>query len=163
ETRNGNVVRFNGDFSGSEEDRKEFYHFDSWRTNVQPDLWLPTSFYVEESDPKSVSRTLKFKAINHIWGYVLKVPAKETENTTLSRPIRCRTLLTEPLESIAVGNTIIISKSLLDTTAVVTADGAQQMGNLNAILAFQIAHVILAHRLDTKYAFNDRLLFPTNA
>ena len=53
----------------------EFYHFDSWRTNVQPDLWLPTSFYVEESDPKSVSRTLKFKAINHIWGYVLKVPA----------------------------------------------------------------------------------------
>ena len=42
-----------------------------------------------------------------------------------------------------------------------TADGAQQMGNLNAILAFQVAHVILGHRLDTKYAFNDRLLFPS--
>jgi len=83
ETRNGNVVRFNGDFSGSEEDHREFYHFDSWRTNVQPDLWLPTSFYVEESDPKSVSRTLKFKAINHVWGYVLKIPAKESENTSL--------------------------------------------------------------------------------
>lgn len=230
ETRNGNVVRFNGDFAGGVENQKEFYHFDSWRTNVQPDLWLPTSFYVEESDPKSVSRTLKFKAINHVWGYVLKVPAKESENTsldvvgatdvsndaqdvsplgaqrawvqqaednvverlfqaglldapsefdktlealagnilaynniTLSRPIRCRTLLTEPLESIAVGNTIIISKSLLDTTAVITQDGAQQMGNLNAILAFQIAHIILAHRLDTKFAFNDRLLFPTNS
>jgi len=230
EPRNGNVVRFNGDFSGTEEDHKEFYHFDSWRTNVQPDLWLPTSFYVEESDPHSVSRTLKFKAINHVWGYVLKVPAKESENTsldvvgatdvsndaqdvsplgaqrawvqqaednvverlfqaglldapsdfdktlealagnilaynniTLSRPIRCRTMLTQPLESIAIGNTIIISKSLLDTTAIVSADGAQQMGNLNAILAFQIAHIILAHRLDTKYAFNDRLLFPTNA
>ncbi|MCU1320944.1 MAG: hypothetical protein JWM43_593 [Acidobacteriaceae bacterium] len=230
ETRNGNVVRFNGDFAGTEDDRKEFYHFDSWRTNIQPDLWLPTSFYVEESDPKSISRTLKFKAINHVWGYLLKVPAKEAENTsmdvvgatdvsneaqdvsplgaqrawvqqaednvverlfqaglldapsefdktlealagnilaynniTLSRPIRCRTLLTEPLESLAIGNTIVISKSLLDTTAVVTADGAQQMGNLNAILAFQIAHVILAHRLDTKFAFNDRLLFPTNA
>ena len=230
ETRNGNVVRFNGNFAGSEKDHSEFYHFDSWRTNVQPDLWLPTSFYVEESDPKSVSRTLKFKAINHIWGYVLKVPAKESENTsldvvgatdvsndaqdisplgaqrawvqqaednvverlfqaglidapsdfdktlealagnilaynniTLSRPIRCRTLLTQPLESIAVGNTILISKSLLDTTGVVTQDGAQQMGNLNAILAFQIAHIILAHRLDTKYAFNDRLLFPTTS
>jgi hypothetical protein len=228
ETRSGNVVRFNGDFAGTEEDQKEFYHFDSWRTNVQPDLWLPTSFYVEESDPKSVSRTLKFKAINHIWGYVLKVPPPESENTsmdvvgatdvsadapdvsplgaqrawvqqaedniverlfqaglidapsefdktlealagnilaynniTLSRPIRCRTLLTEPLESLAIGNTIVISKSLLDTTGVVTQDGAQQMGNLNAILAFQIAHIILAHRLDTKYAFNDRLLFPS--
>ena len=84
-------------------------------------------------------------------------------NITLSRPIRCRTLLTEPLESLAIGNTIVISKSLLDTTGVVTQDGAQQMGNLNAILAFQIAHIILAHRLDTKYAFNDRLLFPTTS
>jgi hypothetical protein len=230
ETRNGNVVRFNGSFAGSEKDYAEFYHFDSWRTNIQPDLWLPTSFYVEESDPKSVSRTLKFKAINHIWGYVLKVPPAESENTsldvvgatdvsndaqdvsplgaqrawveqaednvverlfqaglldapsefdktlealagnilaynniTLSRPIRCRTLLTEPLESLAIGNTIVVSKSLLDTTGVVTQDGAQQMGNLNAILAFQIAHIILAHRLDTKYAFNDRLLFPTTS
>ncbi len=230
ETRDGNVVRFNGNFAGSEKDYSEYYHFDSWRTNVQPDLWLPTSFYVEESDPKSVSRTLKFKAINHIWGYVLKVPAKESENTsldvvgatdvsndaqdvgplgaqrawvqqaednivdrlfqaglldapsefdktlealagnilaynniTLSRPIRCRTLLTQPLESIAIGNTIVISKSLLDTTGVVTQDGAQQMGNLNAILAFQIAHIVLGHRLDTKYAFNDRLLFPSTS
>jgi hypothetical protein len=230
ETRNGNVVRFNGDFAGTEEDQKEFYHFDSWRTNVQPDLWLPTSFYVEESDPKSVSRTLKFKAINHIWGYVLKVPPPEAadaslevvgatdvsndaqdvsplgaqrawvqqaednvverlfqaglldapsefdktlealagnilayNNITLSRPIRCRTLLTQPLESLAIGNTIVISKSLLDTTGVITQDGQQQMGNLNAILAFQIAHIILAHRLDTKYAFNDRLLFPTTS
>jgi hypothetical protein len=228
ETRGGNVVRFNGNFAGTEKDTREFYHFDSWRTNVQPDLWLPTSFYVEESDSKSVSRTLKFKAINHIWGYVLKVPQKEAENTsldvvgatdvsneaqdlsplgaqrawvqqaednvverlfqaglidapsefdktlealagnilaynniTLSRPIHCRTLLTEPLESIAIGNTIILSKSLIDTTGIVSQDGAQQMGNLNAVLAFQIAHIILAHRLDTKYAFNDRLLFPT--
>ncbi len=230
ETVGGNVVRFNGDFSGSEETIREYYHFDSWRTNVQPNLWLPTSFYVEESDPKSISRTLKFKAINHVWGYVLKVPPPESENTsmdvvgatdvsndaqdvsplgaqrawvqqaednvverlfqaglldapsefdktlealagnilaynniTLSRPIRCRTLLTEPLESSAIGNTIILSKSLLDTTGVVTQDGAQQMGNLNAVLAFQLAHIILGHRLDTKYAFNDRLLFPTNS
>jgi hypothetical protein len=230
ETRGGNVVRFNGDFSGTETDYREWYHFDSWRTNVQPDLWLPTSFYVEESDPKSVTRTLKFKAINHVWGYVLKVPPADAANAsldvvgatdvsndaqdvsplgaqrawvqqaednvierlfqaglldapsefdktlealagnilaynniTLSRPIRCRTLLTEPLESVAIGNTIVISKSLLDTTAVVSADGAQQMGNLNAILAFQIAHIILAHRLDTKFAFNDRLLFPTDS
>jgi hypothetical protein len=59
ETRGGNVVRFNGNFAGTEKDSREYYHFDSWRTNVQPDLWLPTSFYVEESDSKSVSRTLK--------------------------------------------------------------------------------------------------------
>jgi hypothetical protein len=230
ETRDGNVVRFNGDFAGSQKDSREYYHFDSWRTNVQPDVWLPTSFYVEESDPKSRNRSLKFKAINHIWGYSLKVPQKESENTsmdvvgatdvsndaqdvsplgaqrawvqqaednvvdrlyqaglldapsdfdktlealatnilaynniTLSKPIHVRTLLTEPLESLSVGNTIILSKSLIDTTAILSQDGAQQMGNLNALLAFQLAHVILGHRLDTKYAFNDRLLFPATS
>ena len=232
ETKGGNVVRFNGDFAGSILTLKEFYHFDSWRTNIQPDLWLPTSFYVEESDPKSTTSTLKFKAINYVWGYALKVPETDAENTSLdvaastaqdvsndapdvnplgaqrewqqqaedniitrlfqaglldapgdfdhtlealagnilvynniqtARPIRVRTLLTQPLESLAVGNTIIVSKGLLDTTSVVTADGAQQMGNLNAILAFQLAHIILGHRLDTKFAFNDRLLFPSTS
>jgi hypothetical protein len=230
ETKGGNVIRFNGDFAGSIITMKEFYHFDSWRTNIQPDLWLPTAFYVEESDPKSATSTLKFKAINYVWGYALKVPPTDAENTSLdvvnaqdvsndapdvsplgaqrewvqqaednvitrlfqaglldapsdfdktlealasnilvynniqtARPIRVRTLLTEPLESLAVGNTIIVSKSLLDTTSVVDADGSQQMGNLNAILAFQLAHIILGHRLDTKFAFNDRLLFPSTS
>ena len=230
ETRDGNIVRYNGDLAGSEKDYHEFFHFDSWRTNVQPNLWLPTSFYVEESDPKSQTSTLKFKAINHVWGYVLKVPVSTAENTSVdvvgttdvsqdaqdvsplgaqrafskqaednvierlfqaglldapsdfdktlealannilaynniavSSPIRVRTLLTEPLESLAVGNTIILSKSLIDTTAVVTSDGAQQEGNLDAVLAFQLAHIITGHKLDTKYAFNDRLLFPDNS
>lgn len=230
ETQDGNVVRLNGSFAGTEEGSREYYHFDSWRTNIQPGLWLPTDFYVEESDNKSVSRTLRFKAINHIWGYSLKVPQKETQNTSLdvvgatdvsndaqdlsplgaqrqwvqqaednvverlyraglldapsefdktlealvnnilaynninlSRPIHVRTLLTEPLESLAVGNTIILSKSLIDTTAILSQDGAQQSGNLNALLAFQLAHIILGHRLDTKYAFNDSLLFPSTS
>ncbi len=83
ETHNGNVVRFDGNVSGTEKDYKEYYHFDSWRTNVQPDLWLPNSIYVEETDSKSPTKTLQFKAINHVWGYVLKVPAKEAENTSV--------------------------------------------------------------------------------
>ena len=83
ENRNGSIVRFNGDFAGSDKEYQEFFHFDSWRTNVQPDLWLPTSVYIEESDPKSKTSTLKFKAINHIWGYVLKVPVAEAENTSM--------------------------------------------------------------------------------
>ena len=82
--------------------------------------------------------------------------------TSPARPIRVRTLLTEPLESSAIGNTILLSKSLIDSTAVVTQDGMQQDGNLNALLAFQLAHIILGHRLDTKYAFNDTLMLPNH-
>ncbi len=229
ERNSGNIVRFNGDFTGSEKDIREFYHFDSWRTNVQEGLWLPTSVYIEETDPKSPSHTLKFKAVNYIWGYSLKVPPKEADQATLEvqgatdasadapdvsplqaqrewvqqaednvidrlyqaglidapsefdqtlellannilaynkipidRPLKVRTLLTEPLETLSVGNTILISKSLLDTTAVPSADGkqAEQQGDLNTLLAFQVAHILLGHHIDTKYAFNDHLMFP---
>jgi hypothetical protein len=31
------------------------------------------------------------------------------------------------------------------------------------VLAFQLAHIVLGHHIDTKYAFNDRLLFPDEA
>ncbi len=229
ERNSGNIVRFNGDFAGSEKDISEFYHFDSWRTNVQDGLWMPTSVYIEETDPKSPNHTLKFKAVNYIWGYSLKVPPKDADQASLEvqgatdasqdapdvsplqaqrewvqqaednvierlyqaglidapsefdqtlellannilaynkipldRPLKVRTLLTEPLETLAVGNTILISKSLLDTTAVPSADGkqAEQQGDLNAVLAFQIAHILLGHHIDTKYAFNDHLMFP---
>jgi hypothetical protein len=37
------------------------------------------------------------------------------------------------------------------------------MGNLNALLAFQVAHIVLGHHIDTKYAFSDRLMFPTES
>ena len=229
ERNSGNIVRFNGDFAGSEKDIAEYYHFDSWRTNVQEGLWMPTSVYIEETDPKSPQHTLKFKAVNYIWGYSLKVPPKDADQATLEvegatdasqnapdvsplqaqrewvqqaednvidrlyqaglidapsefdqtlellannilaynkiatdRPIKVRTLLTEPLETLSVGNTILISKSLLDTTAVPSADGkqAEQQGDLNTLLAFQIAHILLGHHIDTKYAFNDHLMFP---
>ncbi|MDE1162713.1 MAG: hypothetical protein PW792_12300 [Acidobacteriaceae bacterium] len=231
ERQGGNIVRFNGDFAGSSQNEvKEYFHFDSWRTNVQEGLWLPTSVYIEETDPKSPTHSLKFKAVNHIWGYSLKIPAKEAEATDVqvvgandesqqaqdvsplqaqrewvqqaennvidrlfqaglidapsdfdktleqiannilaynniqtSRPLKVRTLLTTPLESLAVGNTILLSKSLIDTTAIPSQDGAAQIGNLNCLMAFQIAHILLGHHIDTKYAFNDKLIFPDSA
>jgi len=231
ERNDGNIVRYNGDLAGQREDISEYYHFDSWRTNIAEGLWLPTAFYAEETDPKSPSHVLKFKAVNHVWGYELKVPPPESDQTsidvvgavdeskegaadvsplgaqrewvqqaednvierlytaglidapspfdktlsdlanniliynqiTTTRPIRVRTLLTEPLESLSVGNTILLSKSLIDTTAIQTADGAQQAGNLNVALAFQLAHIILGHHIDTKYAFSDRMMFPAES
>ena len=228
ETAHGNIVRINGEYAGAQKDYHEYPHFDSWRTNVQPNTWLPTSTYIEDIDPKSKTSTLSFKASNHVWGYALKLPSEientsiEVQNATdlsvgaqdqgplaaqraLSRqaednvldrlfqaglldapsefdktlanlannilaynnapvafPIRVRTLLTEPLESFAVGNTIVLSKGLIDTTAILTSDGDQQLGNLNALLAFQLAHILSGHQLDTKYAFNARLMFPDN-
>jgi len=73
-------------------------------------------------------------------------------NIELAAPVHCRVMLTTPLESIAVGNTIILSKGLVDTLP--------SEESLAAVLSFQLAHIVLGHHIDTKYAFNDRLLFP---
>ena len=69
--------------------------------------------------------------------------------------ISCRVLLTTPLESLAIGNTILLSKGLVDVLP--------YEEDLAAVLAFQLAHITLGHHIDTRYAFSDRLLFPDEA
>ena len=63
--------------------------------------------------------------------------------------IRCRVLMTSTFESYAMGHTIILSRGLLD----VLPDEA----SLAAILAHELAHVVLGHAMDTEFAFFDRL------
>jgi len=75
-----------------------------------------------------------------------------TNNIDLQSDVRCRVLLTSPLESFTVGHTIVVSRGLLD----VLPDEA----SLAMVLAHELSHIVLAHRFDTKLAFNDRMFFP---
>ena len=212
EDQDGFAVRFTGTFSGGTK-RSLYFHFDSWRANVQPHVWAPIAVYVEDQD---------FHGQTYLWGYALKLPdpgsdsesisvenavdasdnsqdvgpmqakqqwTNQTERNVLDRltqagllanpsdfdkvletvannliignkidlpaPIHCRVMLTASLESLAVGNTIILSKGLVD----VLPSGE----SLAAVISFQLAHVLLGHSIDTRYAFNDRLLFPDEA
>src|ERR1700683_5010775 len=74
-----------------------------------------------------------------------------TNNIDLPRPVRTRVLLTAPLETFSVGNTIVISRGLVD----VLPDEA----SLAAVLAHELAHIVLGPNLGSKFAFNDRMLF----
>jgi hypothetical protein len=76
-------------------------------------------------------------------------------NLQLPSDIHCRVILTTPLESLAVGNTILLSKGLVDVLP--TEE------DLAAVISFQLAHIVTGHHIDTRYAFNDRLLFPDTA
>jgi hypothetical protein len=223
EDQGGNIVRFNGTYTGGngDDDSSNYFHFDSWRENLQPGLWLPVGVYVEETQ-KSDEHPVTFKAQTYIWGYSLKLPTHESDsesvkiddvqdqssanqdlsplqaqrewisqaednvldrlvqagllappsdfdkiletvannivignNIQLTDPIHCRVLLTSPLESLAVGNTIILSKGLIDVLP--------YESDLAAVLSFQLGHIVLGHHIDTRYAFNDRLLFPDEA
>ena len=223
EDQDGNIVRFNGTYSSNANDEEtHYYHFDSWRSNLQEGVWLPAVIYVEESDHSAAAHAKGFRAQTLFWGYSLKLPTSTTDNSsmqienaqdqsensqdvsplqaqrlfitqaennvldrlvqagliappsdydkiletvtnnvvlgsnlTLPSDIHCRVILTQPLESMAVGNTILLSKGLIDTLP--TEE------DLAAVLSFELAHIVLGHHIDTRYAFNDRLLFPDQA
>lgn len=71
EDENYNIVRFDGTYS-SERRTEHFLHFDSWRLNMHPGVWLPAYIYSEESDAISGERhQLHFKAQTRLWGYDL--------------------------------------------------------------------------------------------
>ena len=74
-----------------------------------------------------------------------------TNNIDLPRPVRARVMLTSPLETFSVGNTIVVSRGLIDTLP--------DEASLAAILSHELAHIMLGHNLGSKFAFNDRMLF----
>jgi hypothetical protein len=224
EDQDGNVVRFNGSYTRSalQQAARYWVHFDSWRNNIQPDVWLPVAIYAEEEDRPEALKPGGFRAQTHFWGYSLKLPTHETQSTsvvvdnatdqsegaqdvspleaqrdwysqaeqnvldrlveaglvaapsdfdktleqvtnnlilgsklTLAGEIHCRVLLTTPLESLAVGNKILISRGLVDVLP--------SEEDLAAVLSFQLAQIVLGHQIDARYAFDDRLLFPDEA
>jgi hypothetical protein len=220
----GNVVRFNGTYTGSnvEDSSKYYFHFDSWRMNVQPGIWLPVAVYVEESQRTESSKSVGLKAQTHFWGYSLKLPTRDSENVSVkvddavdrsndsqdvgplqasrmwitqaennvidrlveaglvaplepggyedkvlgqivinlivpnnlafTDQIHVRVLLTDTVEATTVGNTILLSKGLLDSLPSEEA--------IASVISMELAHIAMGHHIDTRYAFNDRLLFP---
>jgi hypothetical protein len=223
----GNVVRFNGTYTGptDEDSAKHYFHFDSWRMNVQPGIWLPVAVYVEETQRTDVDKSVGLKAQTHFWGYSLKLPTRDSEsvsmkvddaedksddsqdvgplqasrmwitqaennvidrlveaglvapldaggyedkvlgqivinlvvpnNLAFTDQIHCRILLTDTIEATTVGNTILISKGLVDSLPSEEA--------IASVIAMELAHIAMGHHIDTRYAFNDRLLFPDEA
>ena len=71
EDQDFNIVRFNGAYGGGGHS-SWYFHFDSWRTNVQPGMWMPSFVYSEEKDLHyAMSKKLDFKAQTRLWGYNL--------------------------------------------------------------------------------------------
>jgi Peptidase family M48 len=224
EDRDYHIVRFNGSY-GESFLLSNYFNFDSWRTSVGTNLWLPSFVYTEQGnlhDPQTTRLAYKpFRAQTRLWGYHLAHPGAEQELTKLlvetptplrdstqtandysplqaqhawerqaeanvtdhleeqgllaphgevdkvletvvnnlevtngldiQPEVRCRVLMTSTLESLTIGHTIILSRGLVD----VLPDEA----SLAAILAHELSHIVLAHGMDTKFAFFNTLNF----
>ena len=83
EDQDFNIVRFNGTYT-QKTSTSYYLHFDSWRLNMRPGVWLPAYVYSEESDLKyRMSQNLHFKAQTRLWGYDLKNLGRTDEFTTI--------------------------------------------------------------------------------
>jgi len=216
------IVRFNGSYSGHNFTSMNF-HFDSWRVNAGPNLWLPAFIYSEQKTAIfPVEKAQTYKAQTRLWGYDagqsrqeqelsrvliesaspvidqsqkssdpspleeqrawnqqaddnimdrmgkagLIAPKGEidkilntvvnnlevTNNLDIEPGIECRVLMTSTIESFSMGNTIVLSRGLID----VLPDEA----SLAAMLAKEIGYILTTpKRPDTQFAFYDRLQF----
>jgi hypothetical protein len=79
------VVRFNGTY-GPASRLKTYTHFDSWRVNCGPNLWLPAYVYSEEGalEADGGLRKIAFKAQTRLWGYESKRERRGEEFTNLT-------------------------------------------------------------------------------
>jgi hypothetical protein len=73
------IVRFNGALAGGTRSH-QYFHFDSWRTNTGPGLWLPSFIYSEENNAQyNLAGAEAFKAQTRLWGYNLGHSKQEQE------------------------------------------------------------------------------------
>src|SRR6202045_1279352 len=218
EDQDYHVVRFNGGYAGGGH-ATWYFHFDSWRTNVQPGLWLPSFVYSEEKELHyAPTKKLDFRAQTRLWGYNIGHSAQEqelskilvetpvqddtktandlspvlaqrswdreaednvadrlqriglmspkgevdkvletvvnnlevTNNLGVEPEVQCRVMMTSTLESYTLGHTIVLSRGLSD----VLPDEA----SLATVIAHELSHVVLGHRMDSNFAFFDQLL-----
>lgn len=85
EDQNYTIVRFNGVYTPIAGINGFNLHFDSWRMNVAPGLWLPAFIFSQESDLRDfLGNHVRFKSQTRLWGYDLKNASHETELTELT-------------------------------------------------------------------------------
>lgn len=79
------IVRFNGVYTPEMGINGYNLHFDSWRVNMQPGLWLPAFIYSQEANMKDLfGGRVRFRSQTRLWGYDLASASRETEFSQLT-------------------------------------------------------------------------------
>jgi len=85
EDQNYTIVRFNGVYTPLAGINGFNLHFDSWRLNVQPGMWLPAYVFSQESNLRDLmGGTIRFKSQTRLWGYNLKNVGRQEEFSELT-------------------------------------------------------------------------------
>ena len=69
------IVRVNGTYTQKPGDEDLYFHFDTWRVNPSPGVWIPALTYTEDSVSFNANpagnedRPVRFKAQTRVWSY----------------------------------------------------------------------------------------------
>jgi len=77
------IVRFNGVYTPIATMDGFNLHFDSWRANMRPGVWLPSYIFSQESGGKTGASSVRLKSQTRLWGYDLKGAVHESEFSDL--------------------------------------------------------------------------------
>jgi len=113
--------------------------------DVSPENTLGKSTYTAEDD---VVERLQVAGLMAPDGPVDRILEQVVSNLLITNSldtagIRCRVLLTTPLESFVVGRTIVVSRGLLDVL--------EDEASLAAVLSHELAHILLGHSVGAQY------------
>ena len=87
------IIRFNGANSRGENSKRLRLHFDSWRVNQSPGVWVPAYIYSAGSDAsESHVGHVVFRAETRFWGYGRPI---EPSDRSLAESIRAEERATE--------------------------------------------------------------------
>ena len=79
-----------------------YVHFDCWRENLRPGVWLPVYIYSQESDH---SKRTRYKAETRFWGYDLSAHRQQQEWTNIlvdaPAPVRDSSEVTSDLSPVS--------------------------------------------------------------
>ena len=125
------IVRFNGVYTPLAGIDSFNLHFDSWRLNVQPGLWLPAFVFSQESNLKDfLGSNVRFKAQTRLWGYDLKNTGHEQEFSQLT--IEAATAITDQAATQADRSPIEAEREWQHAAEVNVIDRLQRTGLLAA-------------------------------
>src|SRR5271170_3264334 len=125
------IVRFNGVYTPLAGIDSFNLHFDSWRLNVQPGLWLPAFVFSQESNLKDfLGSNVRFKAQTWLWVYDLKNTGHEEEFSQLT--IEAATAITDQAATQSDRSPIEAERAWQHAAEVNVIDRLQRTGLLAA-------------------------------
>jgi hypothetical protein len=166
EDQDYNIVRFNGTYS-THSRNNYYFHFDSWRQNMRPGLWLPSLIYSEESDLKTTfGQKLDYKSQTRLWGYNLNY-TRNSEFTEITIDVPQEAQLKDQSQGAQDASPVEAQRAWEHQAEINVLDRLQRIGllapegDIDKVLQTVVNNMLVTNNLDVQPEVHCRVLMTT--